>query len=196
MCRKVIDIMYGRFTELFIYYHLHNIRQMIYNIMFNLHKSHIFYSHDRIKIYRFFLKSDISKKITVIQDANIRIISIDDFNATAQYNVQTVTLITFFKNALILLKVLDGCSMIQLRQIVLAQMAEYCRALQTVSLYLGRCCLHRLWRFPSKKFHDDVPYRKPVWPGNYFSSLSTWMTGNLSPKCPKGITGRAGGVDR
>jgi hypothetical protein len=84
------------------------------------------------------------KKITVIQDANIRIISIDDFNATAQYNVQTVTLITFFKNTLILLKVLDGCSMIQLRQIVLAQMAEYCGALQTVSLNVGRGCLHSL----------------------------------------------------
>src|SRR5262245_8040892 len=114
MCRKIIDIMYGRFAELFIYYHLHTVWQMIYNIMFNFHKSYIFYSYGRIKIYRFFLESDISKKITVIQDTNIRIISINDFNATAQYNVQTVTLITFFKNALILLKVLDGCSMIQL----------------------------------------------------------------------------------
>src|SRR5215475_12347464 len=150
MCRKIIDIMYGRFAKLFIYCHLHIIRQMIYNIMFDLHKSYIFYSYGRIKIYRSFLKSDISKKITVIQDANIRIISIDDFNATAQYNVQTVTLITFFKNTLILLKVLDGCSMIQLRQIVLAQMAEYCGALQTVALNLGRRCLHSLCRFPPK----------------------------------------------
>src|SRR5437016_4694674 len=131
--------MYGRFAEVFIYHHLYTIWQMVYNVRFNLHKSHIFYSYGRRKIYKFFLKSNISKKITIIQHASIRIISTDNFNTTAKYNIQTVTLITFFKNILILLKVLDGCSMIQLRQIVLAQMAEYGRALQTVSLYWGRC---------------------------------------------------------
>src|SRR5262249_7524504 len=170
MCRSL--------AKLFVYCHLYTIWQMIYNITFNLHKGYIFCRHSRIKTYKFFLKSNISKKITIIQYANIRIISIDNFDTTAQYNIQTVTLITFFENTLILLKVLDGCSMIQLRQIVLAQMAEYCRTLQTVSLYLGRCCLHSLWRFPLKKSHDGVPYTKPVWPVNYFSSLSTRMTGN------------------
>src|SRR5947208_9634950 len=103
--------MYGRFAEVFIYHHLHTIWQMVYNIRFNLHKSHIFYSYGRRKIYKFFLKSNISKKITIIQHANIRIISTDNFNATAKYNIQTVTPIAFFKNILILLKVLDSCSM-------------------------------------------------------------------------------------
>src|SRR5712691_9151937 len=160
MRRKIIDIVYRIFAELFVYYHLHIVWQMLYNIIFNVHKSHIFYSHGRIKIYKFFLKSDISKKITVIQYTNIRIISIDNFNTTTKYNIQAATLITFLKNTLILLKVFDGCSMIQLRKIVLAQMAEYCGAMQTVSLYLGRCCLHSLWILPLKKFHHDVPYGK------------------------------------
>src|SRR6266850_2530862 len=119
MRRKIIYIVYRIFAELFVYYHLHIIWQMLYNIIFYFHKSYILYSHGRIKVYKFFLK-----------------------------------------NTLILLKLLDGCSMIQLRQIVLAQMAEYCGAMQTVSLYLGRCCLHSLWRLPLKKFHDDVPYGK------------------------------------
>ena len=104
--------MYRRFAEVFIYHHLHTIWQMVYNIRFNLHKSHIFYSYGRRKIYKSFLKSHISKKITIIQHANIRIISTDNFNATAKYNIQTVTPIAFFKNILILLKVLDSYSMI------------------------------------------------------------------------------------
>src|SRR5262245_32988806 len=124
--------MYGSFAELFVYRHLHTIWQMIYNITFNLHKGYIFCRHGRIKIYKFFLKSNISKTITIIQHPNIRIISIDNFNTTVQYNIQTVTLIALFKNTFIFLKVLDSCSMIQLRQVVLAQMAEECGALQTV----------------------------------------------------------------
>src|SRR5262249_9408104 len=133
---------------------------MIYDIMLKLHKSHMLYSYGRIDIHKFLLKIHISKKITIVQYTNFCIISIDNFNTTIKYNIQIATLLTFFKNTLVLLKMLDGCGMVQLRQIVLTQMAEYCGALQTVSLFLGRCCLHSLWRLPLKKFHDDVPYGK------------------------------------
>ena len=88
---------------------------MIYNVTFKFHKSYMFYSYGRIDILELLLKSHISKKIATIQNSCVCIIFIDNPNLTIKYNVQAVTLITFFKNILILLKVLDGCGMIQLR---------------------------------------------------------------------------------
>ena len=86
---------------------------MVYNIIFNLHKSNMIYSNDRIDAHKFLLKSHISKKITVIQNSSSNIVSIANHDMTIKYNIQTITLITFFNNRLILLEVLDICGMIQ-----------------------------------------------------------------------------------
>jgi hypothetical protein len=115
------------------------------------------YSNDRIDINIVLLKSHIPKTITTVQNAGMCIIFVSYSNFTIKDNVQTITLIAFSNNILILLKMFDGCGMIELCQVVLTQMAEDYWAWRTVSIFLGRCGLYSLGRLPLKQFHDGAP---------------------------------------
>jgi len=54
-------------------------------------------------------------------------------------------------------------------------MAEYCGAMQTVSLYWGGVACTAFGRLPLKNFMMMSPMENPGWPDDYVSSLSTGM---------------------
>src|SRR2546425_10842917 len=108
---------------------------MTYHIMIYFHNSQVFYGNSRIYIYIFLLKRNITKKISTIKNVIKHIIHTYDSNFSIKYNIKATTLLTFFNNKLVLLKMFYGCGVIELCKIVFTQMAECCGALQTRPLF-------------------------------------------------------------